>query len=154
MASNIKGMVRIEFNVGVTAGGAGAVWATPVLASDLTAQLARLGFRGRLLTVKGRFRTESGATATNATFYLVSGATLAAAPDDLDVFYKSSVIAAPTESATTADLVDDLEPVGAAYVRDPDIAGTAGDLAFGFTCTAGGAGLISWAISIIAEVWL
>lgn len=143
MSSHIKSLVRIERTMTVEAAGAGSTW-SGASSLNLTDELREVG---RLVNVKVRMAEASDITATGLVCFLVEGTTLAAQPDDLNIFYESSSVN-PTESATNADIQDDLWAEGACYVRS-----TTETLLFGCNFTASGAGDLVLAVEIIAEVW-
>lgn len=143
MSSHIKSLVRIEQTMTVVAAGAGSTWSGEY-SLDLSDELREVG---RLVNVKVRMTVPSNITATGLVCFLVEDTTLAAQPDDLNIFYESDSVN-PTEHATNADIDDDMWPIGGCYVKPQG-----GTLLFGCNFTASGAGNLVLAVQIIAEVW-
>ncbi len=142
--SHIRSLAEARFTL-TTAASSGAQWAS---VDTTSAQLGKMASRGRLVNVIARMDTSSATTQTNVTFYLAKGTTLIAVPDDLDIIYESDLIAAPAESATNADLKDDLWASGACYARE-----LTESFIFGFSGTNGGAAAVVWDVRLVFEVW-
>lgn len=142
--SYIRSLAEARFTL-TTAAASGAQWAS---VDTTSLQLGKMASRGRLVNVIARMDTTSGTTQTNVTFYLAKGTTLDAVPDDLDIVYESDLIAAPAESATVADLKDDLWASGACYARE-----LTESFVFGFSGTNAGAAAVVWDVRLVFEVW-
>lgn len=142
--SYIRSLAEARFTL-TTAAASGAQWAS---VDTTSLQLGKMASRGRLVNVIARMDTTSGTTQTNVTFYLAKGTTLAAVPADEDIVYESDLIAAPAESATVADLKDDLWASGACYARE-----LTESFVFGFSGTNAGAAAVVWDVRLVFEVW-
>lgn len=142
--SYIRSLAEARFTL-TTAAASGAQWAS---VDTTSLQLGKMASRGRLVNVIARMDETSGTTQTNVTFYLAKGTTLDAVPDDLDIVYESDLIAAPAESATVADLKDDLWASGACYARE-----LTESFVFGFSGTNAGAAAVVWDVRLVFEVW-